>query len=522
MPVLFNPTQLTNLTPAPGEQATYTLNMITTAAVPVGVCFRWQFYNGVDETYDVAVDSASLQQIDLVVSRTIPIATVVVLSVAAATTALVAFSGSSVFASGGAGVNTALFTQSTTALCFGFAPTALGGWTPASGNPQFAIGFQYPTATLGHLPCTADYPAPVGPQLTSPNFPATESTPGAALSWTFLYNVVYPRYIPDLLTDPATCVRVTAIKVFAPSVTDALIFVSGEWSNLRDILSQPWTVVIPTSITPARWAVFDPLALGASAAVGPFVLAASPGQLAVLFFQPRRPDPQSDILAPIASPGDYSGAARLGLLVTSPLPANITINFTVLPYGDSLLGAAFGPYNLTGGTFVDHAPTFQWVTGSCPVPAGTVVMISNIGSAAGSDPMIQDAHDSTHNVGAIVHNTLTEESAVPSLILVSDWVQGGTGTPRPLAANRFVTAVTSTWYSGSAVPLSPGFTMPITRTYGAVAYGLGRRFDNSNLPGPVQAGLINASTLTPLTYAEATAVQPGDLPTFTGMTRYQW
>jgi 3-dehydroquinate dehydratase len=65
-------------------------------------------------------------------------------------------------------------------------------------------------------------------------------------------------------------------------------------------------------------------------------------------------------------------------------------------------------------------------------------------------------------------------------------------------------------------------TMPRTRTHGAIAYGLGRIIDNTNLPGTTQAAIINASTYTPMSAAAADAVVPEDLPTFVGMETFRW
>jgi hypothetical protein len=64
--------------------------------------------------------------------------------------------------------------------------------------------------------------------------------------------------------------------------------------------------------------------------------------------------------------------------------------------------------------------------------------------------------------------------------------------------------------------------MPRTRTHGAIAFGLNRRFDNTGLPGTVQAAIINSSTYTTLTEAESGLLVPGNMPVFEGMTSFRW
>jgi len=531
MPVLYNPSAYTDLNNTnPTLRSTYTMNLVTTAAIHVGICLRFQMYDGVAYTYAGAVAANAVVQWDLVVTTGIPAGTVVVVAVTPLSTSLVDFSGVTIYASGGQGVPSAYLHPHNSTLCWAFAPTAVGGWAPPAGKPMFAIGYRWSAVQDGPstvAPCAGPAPGDLV-ALSAPNFPDQWSF-GGSLTWKFTYQVVFTLAYTSQTTVAGstvdTCNTVDAFKV--QSAADALspLYVSGEWSNLRDVLAQPFTMLSPTVTSPSRWVPYKPDTDNAN--VGPFVLAASPGQLAVVYFQPRQLNMSSTGMTP-ATTGEFTGPGRLGLLVTSPLPPRTSLYFTVLPY-NSLLGG-FGPRDtesLSSTAFVDHAPSFVWVTGSCPIPAGTVVFIDNIGSGT-EDPTIVDAHDTTSNrVGALVSNTLTTMdglgTAVPSICIVSDWVNfGGTGGARPLTADHFVTAVFSDQYYGDPVPLSPMLTMPRTRVYGAIAYSLGRIINNENLPGTVQAAIINSASLTALSSASSSLITPGDMPTFLGMTPFRW
>jgi hypothetical protein len=248
--------------------------------------------------------------------------------------------------------------------------------------------------------------------------------------------------------------------------------------------------------------------------------------------------PVTDLSIPWTAP------AQLGLLVTAPIPPRSVFYFTVQPYNGTLSG--FGSSNpLISGdsacgnleSFVTHAPSFKWVTGSCVIPAGTVVFIDNIGSNIPlTEPItIENAHCALDpacplisQVGTIENYTLSNSnagvtgSAVPSIIITSDWTNYGAGAPHPLPAGRFVTAVTSDQYAGDAPPLSPALTMPITRARGAVAFGLNQVVDGCGLPGSAQAAIINSTPWTVLTETKADTVVPTDMPVFLGMQGWSW
>ena len=531
MPVLYNPGNATNLNPlAPGASMVYTLNVVTTAVIPKGILLRFQMYDGVNLTYADAAShgSAAIAQWDIQVSLTIPVNTVVVVVVTPQSTGLVSFSGSTVYASGGPGVLTTLLKPTNSCLCWAFAPTAQGAWIPATGQPQFAIGFSWHAATQGPACHDSPTPAPTtGVTTTAPNFP-DQWCLTSALTWTFLYEVVFPLHFSsvsgsgsDVLT---LCNTVSAFKVdYNP---DLPLYAVSEWSNLRDVLAQPWTVLMPTITTPSRWVPYDGTGYTDVPSVGVFELAAGPGQLAVVYFQPKHQDFAATGISPPATTGAYSGPARLAVVVTSPIPAYTIISFTFEPY-NSYYGA-FGPRDplATGAAsgFIVDNPDMQWHVGQFIVPAGTVIFFDNLGSAS-SAPSMADAHDSTNNrIGQLTVPTGmgTTDRSVDSIIIVSNWQQTGSGRLRPLLADRFVTAIMSTDYTGDAPPLSPMYTMQRTRVAGAVAFMLGRVIDNTNLPGTVQAALINSATLTPLTYEESLLVTPNQMPVFTGMGNFFW
>ena len=557
MPVLYNPGVFTVLHPAINNEAvTFTLNVVTTVPIAVGTVFRFQFFDGLNTTYTQAFGAGAISQVDVLVKKQIPVATVVVVACTHNSTTMVGFSGSAVYGTTNQAVSpTRGFVTNATCLAWAFVPTATNAypyttWVPVAGTPQFTIGFtnQVP-AVAGTCFSTGTLPNPIvftPEQETAPNAPNQWLNEPVAQTWTWLYNIAFPAAyaVETVVVSAATqplCQAVFGIKV-EDGVT---VHVSGSWTNLRDILAQPWTSLQVNSRSPTRWVPYrfripseQETSVTVPPSVGPFQLAAEPGQLAVVYFRPRQqvttvcnPALATTTLLPAFS-GPWIADAQLGLLVTSPLPARTILYFTVEPYNEALSG--FDPSNpmveaftvCAGGTaFVTNAPGFQWVTGSCVIPAGTVVFIDHIGSAT-QDPVVVDAHDTGANrVGAIVANTLataTTEggSAVPSIAVLSDWVSGGVGSPRPLAASRFVTAVLSDQYTGDFMPLAPTLTMPTTRASGAVGYGLNRVIAAGGLPGPVQAALVNGGAWTHI--PDGTEVGPANMPVFTGLGGWAW
>jgi hypothetical protein len=598
------------------DTETYTLTVIATVPIAAGILFRFQFFDGLNVTYDDAVALSDVSQIDITIMEDIPVGTVVVVALTEDSSTLRSLANDVVYGIGETYYLDSIRAASAnhTCLCWAYAPIPTTypntSWVPAAGQPQFNIGYAWQTPATPN-PCP-DVSGLTPSQATAPNVP-DQWTDGQR--WTWTYEVVYP--VQFLENDPDTagaslCVTVTAIKV----VGGESVFVPGSWSALRDVIAQPWTAAQTNANTPSRWEVHlgakiylrgvtgvttvldeakltggsgnsgyyddmqlvvefaegpetreisdydgpnllatlttdfsaDPSQLPFRVQVpivnatnsGPFVFAATPGQLAVVYFRPRQqvldcdPPVVNSSLLP-ATTGPWTEPAELGLLVTSPLPPRTTLYFTVEPYNSQLSG--FGSANplvasdsvCAGNTsFVTHAPSFMWVTGSCVVPAGTVVFIDNIGSGT-VDPIIVDAHYPgvvPNQVGSIVNNTLKAPgdagTAVPSIIITSDWVNYGPGAPRPLAANRFVAAVLSDQYTGDAPPLAPMLTMPGTRAYGAVGYALGQTVDGCGLPGGAQAALANSTPWTVLTEATADALVSTDLPSFTGMQGWSW
>ena len=522
MPVLWQPIAQTSLQLANTTvPSIYTLNVITTQHIDKGVLFRFQMWDGLTATYDSAVAADSIAEFDLVVQQDIPAGTVLVVKMAPDSTALFGFTGTATYASGGSGVPATFFKSGASLLAFAFAPTASGGWSPARGKPMFAIGFTVPDASQVPSSCVAaGYPA-AGVSLTAPNFPDQWSA--STVNWTFHYEVTYPYVASNNgMLGSAACVRVPGIRVSSLNT----LYVKGSWHNLRDILAQPWTVLKDNYLSTSRWVMYVTTAApGATFSmtpdVGPFVLAAVPGQLAPVYWRPRYKDIDADS-APVPTRGQSftyrdSGSAELGLLVTEPLQANQTIYFTHETYNAGVGG--FGARNVVSGaaSFVVHTPSFQWTTGSEPIAAGTVVLFRGIGAAAPARITVHDAHDTGANVGVVSHVTINSGAGTPitSLIVVSEWVQQFVGSARPVAAGAFITAVLSDQYAGDFPPLSPGLTTPITRFSGAQIYGRGKIFDNNSLPGQVQCALINSATFTQVYNNEPMPAK--DLPVFVNL-----
>ena len=532
MPVLWQPAVQTNLyNTSPGVLSLYTLNVVTTQWIDKGVLFRFQIWQGCDEyttllgapaaqTYDYAAAHNGLAEFDIVVQTDIPPATVLVVSITDTGTSLFSYTGRVVYGSSGAIVTAPFYGPNKSCVCFAFAPTATGAWTPALGRPQFAIGFNHPSA-VESLPCGS---APSGAEITAPNFPDqyAPALPGAP-RWSFVYRVVYPNVIPAAAVNPDDpgCLAVKALKFDGGAVAYAI----GSWSNLRDVIAQPWTIASDAYYSTSSWfpyaPVDDPFSTGPD--VGPFGLAAMPGQLVVLYFQPRYKDinTASTPIRPIGQPYIDLGRARLAVLVTSPLYPLQTVYFTNQDYNAAAGG--FGPRSALVGpaTFQTSQPSFVWQTGIHEIPAGTVLFFDNIGHDT-EDITVVDAHDTASNkVGAITGNTIAGQ-AVVGLMALSVWLTFGVGFARPLTSQFFVCAALSDQYSGSFPPLSPMLTTQKTRLVGQNMYKTGppNVIDNAGVFSTVQAPMINAATPTQLPYGAD--VSPNELPAFRNMQAFWW
>lgn len=520
MPVLWQPLVQTSLASLdPEVPAFFTLNLLTTQWIDKGILLRFQMWNGADTTYYGAIGDSTLVEWDLIVREAIPPGTTLVVAMRETGTAIWGFTGRKTYATGGAGIPAALFGANNSCLCFAFAPTTSGAWTPARGRPMFAIGFNHPSPPQMGSNSDGDecgtVPTPGTGQPTAPNFPDQWSD--VPDPWTFVYEVVYPYIQPLTIGADRFCAPVLGIKFEAPIP----VYPTGSWSNARDSIAQPWTIIKDNYLSVNNWqyysvaetAVFSVL----SPAVGPFVFAAMPGQLVPVYWQPRYKDINTDTTPQDGTPL-ATNFARLGLLVTSPLQPNMSIYFTNDEFDAS--NGGFGPRRATTGVapFINTNPAFTWVTGSSVIPAGTVVLIDQIGADVGPIT-VQDAHDSAADVGAIIGNRINGE-AVPSLMALGVWLAWGAGGARPIAAGMFTCAALSDQYAGDFPPLSPCLTIHKDRFVGQVIYGMNRVFDNKNLFGTVQAPLVNCANFTQLTID--TAVAATELPTFLNMSNFAW
>jgi hypothetical protein len=502
MPVLYAPSFETSVASlSPLLPASYTLNVVTTQWISKGVLFRFQVFPGLSYTYDTAAFAGAIVQFDLVVTTPIPPATILVVAQTPTGTALWDYAGVTQYTAVGPGMSPGVFKTENTTLCWAFVPTPTGAWLPQRGQPMFAIGFNVPSD--GECEVSADFAAAA----TAPNIPNQYST--ASSQWVFEYSVVFPYVTQTDIGE--TCLTTWGIKLDAVP-----LYALGSWSSLRGVITQPWTVVQPSYNSVSKWVLWKTDAetsVVSGADVGPFVWAAMPGQLVPVYFRPLPKDIDTD-----TSPLPTYDAAEAAFLVTAPLPPNVSIYFTTDEW-DAARGG-FGPHNAGTGeaSFVHHTPSFIWITGSCVVPAGTVVLFTNIGGAAGAIG-VTDAHASVSDVGAAVFNTISGQ-AVTSLIVCGVWVDEGVGSARPLEATGFVTAALSDQYAGDSPLLAPGITMPLRVFSGPAAYGLGTVIDNYGLPATVQAPLINNSVFVQM--PKNSTVEPTNLPVFTGMASYRF
>jgi len=314
---------------------------------------------------------------------------------------------------------------------------------------------------------------------------------------------------------PATCLEVPGIKFELGIVA----YAGGSWSNLRSVITQPYTINKLNYLSVSNWDVYSsisgylPYDIGAPDA-GPFGFAAMPGQLVVVYFRPRPRDIDSDDV-----PLEGYAPAEIAYLVTAPLPPNIAVYFTVEEY--DAINRGFGPRKVTTGVavFVETQPSFVWQTGTRTIPAGTVVFLTNVGSAIGTIG-IQDAHDSSRDVGSIISVLINDGRAIDSISTISVWGTLGIGSARPLVGNVFVTSALSNQYAGDFPPLSPCLSINQFLFHGPMIYGQGQAFDNKGLPGTVQSAVINSSKFKLLD--TNTVVEPTSLPVFRNMSCFHF
>ena len=405
---------------------------------------------------------------------------------------------------------------------------------------MFAIGFNHPQPVQSGTGADGNYcvlypPTPV--QATAPNFPDqyASADPPTIPRWTFEYEVVYPisaSYLDQTEAGPLeVCKESVGIK-YLPLFNDPLrngysdTAVLGSWTTARLNINQPWTVLKDNYTSVSSWAYYNAtvnLVDGPSvtASVGPFILSPMAGQLVPVYWRPKYKDINTDgsIIADTSLvSASRGGPAAIGLLLTSPLYPGQTLYFTKGEYDSKDGGFGFRTSAGTPASFVETNPSFQWVVGPYVIEAGTVVYIGDIGTP---DTYVQNAHDGSANVGAIVYNRLSYDDAVTSLICMGVWDTTGNGSSKAINQAYFVCAALSEQYAGSLPPLSPCITMHKTHFVGQVIYGKGRTFDNKGLPATVQAPLINSSTFTQLAWDDV-SITPTDLPSFIGMKHFFW
>ena len=532
MPVLWQPNAVTTTAAySPSLRAQYTLLIMTTEWIDRGIILRFVVWNGVAYTYCDAYENSAVARFDLTVIEPIPPGTVVVVSMTPTGTALYGYTGSKAYATGGASVPVSMFVPWNSCLCFAYAPTAIPGQTiPANGQPMFAIGFNYPTVSLSNpqmgtstvdgtqsVPC--GLPLPSGAYTTAPNFPDQYSAVALpTVRWTFEYEVVYPAYVVfesfEVAVEPErTCTQVVGIK-FRGTIT---AYPVGSWSNARDVIAQPWTIVKNNYLSVSNWQTYD-VTSDPSPDVGPFSLSAMPGQLVPVYFRPAYKNINTDDATIDPASPLSGGPAALGVVVTSPLQPNMSLNFTWEEF--DVLNGGFGPRNSSTDTaiFLTNDPSFVWNTGYYGIPAGTVIYFGNLGGGAIT---VRNAHDPDANVGSISYQSLASPPiAVTSIICTGLWLSFGTGSSRPITAGNFVCAALSDQYAGDFPPLSPCLTIAKDRFIGQVIYGYRRIINNRGLPGTVQAPMINAASFTQLDWD--VIIDPNDLPVFTNMGDWAW
>lgn len=532
MPLLWRPKVQTSFaTLDPATPAAYTLIVVSTQLIRAGISFRFQMWDGLNYTYAQAITDGVLAEWDLILSQDLQPGTAVVVSMTTTGTSMWGFTGTQTYASGGASVPAAVFTQFASLLVFARQPTDNPEvWTPpAQGHPMFAIGFNFPTGVGDRTePCLeqvlADFPAAAAE--TAPNFPdqyASAALTAGIRRKQFQYEVVYPVAQPYTLDDGTTdCFIVDGIKVL-----EEPLYPLGSWTNLREVIAQPWTTIAANVISVNNWvALNDPRYTTddvpyMSPNSGPITLTAMSGQLVPVYFRPT----YKDIDSPDYIPGPFTAQppAELAVLVVSPLAPNQSVYFTNAEYNYSEGG--FGPRRDTTGEapFVYADPAFTWTTGVAGVPAGTVVLFSNIGGTG--DMTVVNVHDTTTSVGSITSCAINilplSNQAVTSLIALGVWANSGniySSTPIDLGA--FVCAAISDQYAGDVPPLAPCITIHRDRFVGRVIFGRGITFDSTGKPATVWAPLINSSPFLQIAWDET--LTSADFPVFTGMTCFSW
>ena len=490
MPVLWQPGVATT-------NIAFSLNIVATQYIGSGVALTFSVYDGLRMTYEEALAtvvtlSPKYFSFSLTLTRAVPPGTVLVVSMTSTTTAIWGYTGTTQYTATGLGLPAQAFltvAPLTTLLCFASVPSTSNPDAPVVSQPMFAIGYNYmpDPPPVGSLQgCIIS-----GASNSAPNFPDQWSA-GLA-SWVFLYTVVYPAVVKV----GNVCSLVVGIKFLEGPPA----YCFGSWTGLRGLITQPYTVVEDNFQSVSRWAPYASTngVFGYTSVtdVGPFVLALMEGQLTVVYFRPL-PKVQGTQSTPVSN--IYS---ELALLVTAPIAPHTYVFFTINQYDST--NNSFG--TIDDGVFTPAAsPTFQWVTGSTTILAGTVVLFTGIGSLTVA---VVDAHG-VADVGSINAN-FSNGLAVVSIMAMATWSSPPT---------NFITAAISNQYAGDVPVLSPCLTMNNNLFFGPMIYGQGLVFDNDGLPGTVQASVINSSLFKLIPDAEA--VVPTSLPAFVNMATFHF
>jgi len=496
VPILWQPLKPTNTTPTFGSENDYTLIVAATEDISVGVIFRFQTWDGLNTTYDDA--GTTLATFDLTVTQKIPAGTKVVVSMTTSGTLLYGQDSTTVFSAPGKLVPATNFTQWASMIAFAFVPTPSGVPGPIAGQPQFAIGFSYNVALQDGCVLT---PSPFVPaSATAPNFPGQFS--GAVYEWIFLYQVVYPAIV-NYPSETPTCRPTYGIK-FQYDILNPT-YVTGSWSNLRQVVSQPQTIISTVAYTPTvnNWVPYStstgpinlPPTNTTSAQTGPFTYVLAEGQLAVVYFAPSPAVYPSLTTRQLSAPGP----AQIAFVVTAPIKSGTVVYGTLQGYDSA---------TRTYAPAVSINPSFTWTVGAYDLPAGTVILMTGIGSLSIT---VQDAHGIIPNVGLVLVSYMTTQYVV-SIILLATWIPGAT--------QRFITAALSNQYVGDFPELSPCLTIAPAPFALPSIYGQGLIIDNMGLPGTVQSPMINSGAFVTLPYG--TLVPPTSLPVFRNMANFSY
>jgi hypothetical protein len=507
MPVIWQPIASTDLTTNP---ATYTLVIIATQDIDVGVIFRFVMWDGLNYPYSLT-DPTTQSVFQLTVTEKMTAGTKYYVSMTTLNTKIFGFVNNFEYSNAGAAIPAANFKQFNSLIALAYVPTASGGTGPAGGQPQFAIGFSYhPVLETG---CTLTQPTPLSnPSIaaTAPNFPDQFSTSLDPII--FNYEIVYPATVPY----PSLCSQTYGIKF---KEVDTYVPVTGSWLTLRQILAQPNTIIQSAWETINNWVPYSTITPASatlppdstpSPAVGPFEFVLEEGQLAVVYFKPAPANYAQNTALPILPLTDYGGPAAIAVVVTAPIATGTTIYATVDGYNASQNG--FGPSNPTTSTFVNPNYTFKWVTdNSTVIPAGTVVLFQGIGS---NIITVTNAHSSLA-VGTVTYNTspnppLTFPFPVVSVSFLAEW--------NISAPQRFITAALSNQYVGDFPDLSPSLTIAPSPFALPSIYGQGQTFNNGGLSGTVQSAMVNSGAFETLDWTAD--VPTTSLPIFKCMASF--